>query len=85
MQIRRMDTEGLLHLLYCSYLDFNNSVLFFPRHLKACYHKCLATCLIVNAEEQSVDTVRSTGESFVLEVMIHYLIMQVVFMGNERY
>ena len=72
MQIRRMDTEGLLHLLYYSYLDFKKSVLFFLTSFEGRLPQMFSN--MFNSQcggAQSVDMVRSSGESFVLEDMIH--------------
>lgn len=72
MQIRGMDTEGLLHLLYYSYLDFNNSVLFFLISFGGLLPQMFSN--MFNSQcggAQSVDMVWSSEESFVLEVMIH--------------
>lgn len=81
-----MDTKGLLHLLHYSYLDCNISVLFFLMSFGGPLPQVLSN--MFNSQHrgaQFVDMVRSSGESFVLNVMIHQLFMQEVFMGNERY
>ena len=46
-----MDTEELLHLLHYSYLDFDNSVLFF--FLISFVGMLPQTCLIVSVEKHS--------------------------------
>lgn len=72
MQIRRMDTEGLLRLLHYSYLDFNNSVLFFPILFEGLLPQMFSNMFTSQCGgAQSVDMVWSSGESFVLEDMIH--------------
>lgn len=58
MQIRRRDTEGLLHLLYYSYLDFSNSVLFFLLSFKGLLLQMLSNVFNSVEEHSGHDTVQ---------------------------
>lgn len=72
MQIRKTDSKELLHLLYYSYLDCNISVLFFLISFGGLLPQVLSN--MFNGQHrgaQSVDMAWSSGESFVLNVMIH--------------
>lgn len=67
-----MDTEGLLHLLYYSYLHFNNSVLFFLISFEGLLPQMFSNVFVSQCGgAQSVDMVQSSGEGFVLEDMMH--------------